>query len=378
MMIRKYVGRDERAMLKRIRSELGPDPVILHTSFVRPKGLLRRFHRPQVEIVAGSGFAIVKDYARRGKANDARPAAGAAAEAAGPGREELERQISEVKGMLAEQTEILRQEKLGGLPEGLTQEYLALTSGEVSQGLARRLVKRIQERVPAEAIGDRSAVRAALREAVGELVRCADGISLSPGRCVRVAFIGPTGVGKTTTVAKLMSVYAFRGKAVGVITNDTYRIAAAEQLRRVAQIVGVPIRVCRDEREISAAVAEFTDRDLVLVDTAGRSQKNEARIRELQSVLKAAQADEVHLVLSLTSQLPNLLDVVERFAPCGFQRIVLTKLDEAAKVGLVLDVLSRVKRELSFLATGQEIPRDIEIADPGRVTSLVLGEEGAA
>jgi flagellar biosynthesis protein FlhF len=238
------------------------------------------------------------------------------------------------------------------------------------------VIQRITEKLGPDHLQDRTAVREAIRGSLKDLVKCADGISLQEGKCVRVAFIGPTGVGKTTTIAKLVSIYATKyGKEVGVITNDTYRIAATEQIKRVAQIVGVPVRICRDSREIEAAAAEFANRDLVLIDTAGRSQKNSRHLAELQHVLAAVKPDETHLVVSMTTHPETMLDVIQNFSTCAFDRIVLTKMDEAVKVGLVLDVMSRIQKELSFITTGQEIPRDIEIADSGRLASLILGEE---
>jgi flagellar biosynthesis protein FlhF len=113
----------------------------------------------------------------------------------------------------------------------------------------------------------------------------------------------------------------------------------------------------------------------VLVDTAGRSQRNARRLEELREVLAATKPDETHLVVSMTTQPETVVDVAERFLPCGYDRLVVTKLDEALKLGVVLDVLSRVQAELSFVTTGQEIPRDIEVADSDRLVGLILGEE---
>ena len=253
--------------------------------------------------------------------------------------------------------------------------FTELATRRISDTLARKMIGRIREQMPADKLKDRPAIRAAVRASVREMIRCSDtGITLKPGRCTRIAFIGPTGVGKTTTIAKLVSIYAHQGKELGVITNDTYRIAATEQIKRVAQLVGVPLRVCRTPDEIRQALRQFSDRDLVLVDTAGRSQKNTQRIEELKGVLDAVEPDETHLVVSMTTGPETVVDVAERFAPCGYDRLVVTKLDESIRVGVLLDVLSRVQTELSFIATGQEIPSDIEVADPGRVASLILGE----
>jgi flagellar biosynthesis protein FlhF len=370
MQIRRYVGADEKELLRKIRSELGADAVILHSSYGKRSGLLRFFARPRIEIVAGGGFRIVKDYAPgEGGRTVPFPAKGTSSP------ENLQKEIGEIKRLIAETQSMVSARGSVDGPRELAEEYTSLASAKVSESLAQKMVGRLRGMLPPDGLRDRAKIRTAVRSLVKDMIRCTDGIALKPGRCTRVAFIGPTGVGKTTTIAKLVSIYAHRGREVAVITNDTYRIAAAEQIKRVAQLVGVPIRVCQRPQEIEAALKEFSNRDLVLVDTAGRSQKNARRLDDLKEVLAATQPDETHLVVSLTTQAETVVDVAERFASCGYDRLVVTKLDEAIKLGVVLDVLSRIQTELSFVTTGQEIPRDIEVADSARLASLILGEE---
>ena len=143
----------------------------------------------------------------------------------------------------------------------------------------------------------------------------------------------------------------------------------------MAELVGVPVRICRGSSDVASALEEFRTRDLVLIDTAGRSPRHARHMEELREVLSWVQPHEVHLVASITAHPEALYEMVRRFEPTGFDRIVLTKLDEAVKIGLVLDVLAKVDKRLSFITTGQEIPRDIEIADPDRIAALVLGKE---
>jgi len=370
MQIRRYVGADEKELLRKIRAELGADAVILHSTYGKRSGLLKFFARPRIEIVAGGGFRIVKDYA-----NGEAPAAGPAARNGGASAETLQKEIGEIKRLISETRTMVSSRNAVEGPQELTEEYTSLATMKVSEGLAQKMMARLRAALPAEGLKDRNRIRTAVRGLVKDMIRCTDGIALKPGRCTRVAFIGPTGVGKTTTIAKLVSIYAHRGREVAVITNDTYRIAAAEQIKRVAALVGVPIRVCQRPQEIEQALQEFSNRDLVLIDTAGRSQKNARRLDELKEVLAATQPDETHLVVSMTTQPETVVDVAERFAPCGYDRLVVTKLDEAIKLGVVLDVLSRIQTELSFVTTGQEIPRDSQVADSARLASLILGEE---
>lgn len=355
MFVKKFIGYNQFEVLERIKRELGSEAVILHTSFVRPRGPLKWFGASRCEIVAGTGFKIVKEVNGRDTRRNGTP---------DPSERAIREELDNIKKMLQAINERM-------IPvSGPMEHLLGVLSQYVSESLARRLI----EKMPP---GDVSAdgVRRALRNVLKIYVKTADGIEYQPGRCTRVATIGPTGVGKTTTIAKLMSVYSYRGKRVAVLTNDNYRIAAVEQLKRICELVSVPFEVCATPDQVRAGVAKYSDYDLLLVDTAGRSQRNLPKITELKEILAAVEPDETHLVLSMTTDTTTLTQVVEHFGVCNFNRLVLTKLDEAVKLGVVLDVLSKVNTRVSFVTKGQQIPQDIEIADADRIVSLILGDE---
>ncbi len=186
--------------------------------------------------------------------------------------------------------------------------------------------------------------------------------------------IGPTGVGKTTTIAKLAANLKLRqNRKVGLITIDTYRIAAVEQLRTYAQIIHVPLRVVMTPDELSAAIDEMDDLDAILIDTAGRSQRNVERLDELKEFLDAAAADEVHLVLSTTANVKNLQAAMDRFGSLGANKLILTKLDEAVSFGMILSIVKRMDAALSFVTTGQDVPDDIEVGQGRRLAQRILG-----
>jgi flagellar biosynthesis protein FlhF len=385
MHIKKFSGRNESEALARVRRELGADAVILETHFPARRRWWSLRRERTCEIWAGSGFGIVRDYGPRAGAPAQRAIKAYAQTAAPPpppappagaiDSARILEEIGDLRTLILQTRERLAQSQIAHLGDELLDEYLGLTSAAVSDTFARELIARLQKQLTEEELHDRRAIREAIKRAVREHVRCADGIALKPGRCVKVAFLGPTGVGKTTTIAKLMSIYAYRGKDVGIITCDTQRIAAAEQIKRVAELVDVPVRVCRLPDEAPRILEEFRSMDVVLIDTAGRGQRNEDKIKELKVMLEALQPDEKHLVLSSNAQRETLVDVLERFCVFDFDKIVLTKLDEAVKSGILLDVLAQVGKELSFITTGQEIPQDIEIADGDRLAGIILGEE---
>jgi flagellar biosynthesis protein FlhF len=188
-----------------------------------------------------------------------------------------------------------------------------------------------------------------------------------------VALVGPTGVGKTTTIAKLAANFRLReNRRVGLITVDTYRIAAVEQLRTYADIIDLPMEVVSTPREMREAVERMRSLDLVLMDTAGRSPRDEVKIRELRSLLAEAAPAEVHLVLSAASSARSLAAAAERFAPVGVTALLITKLDEATGLGNLLALARNCRLPFSYLTDGQNVPDDISIAEAKRLAQLIL------
>jgi flagellar biosynthesis protein FlhF len=181
-------------------------------------------------------------------------------------------------------------------------------------------------------------------------------------------------VGKTTTVAKLAADFALRKRLrVGLVTIDTYRIAAVDQLRTYAEIIGVPLEVVMTPAEMRPALERLSGCDVVLIDTAGRSQTDEIRIQELKYFLAEARPHEVHLVLSLTTGEKVIERATSSFAALGADRVIFTKLDEAAAVGMMLNCLHKAGLRLSYVTRGQDVPDDIEVGAARRIAELLCG-----
>lgn len=208
---------------------------------------------------------------------------------------------------------------------------------------------------------------------IARLLRVAPPLKVvSDGHPRLLAFIGPTGVGKTTTIAKLGARYLLsEGKRVALITADTYRIAAVAQLRQYGEIMGIPVEVVNTPQELREALARQADKELLLLDTAGRSPQNAEQIQELREFFLAAQADEVHLVLSVTTRFSDVLDTIGKFGVIPVHRLLLTKLDETRAPGMIADLAAHFPIPVSWVTTGQGVPADIDPADRVRLARLV-------
>jgi flagellar biosynthesis protein FlhF len=176
--------------------------------------------------------------------------------------------------------------------------------------------------------------------------------------------IGPTGVGKTTTLAKLAAQYHFqKEKRVGLITIDAYRIAAVEQLKTYAQIMSIPLKVALTPDQLWKCIDDYRDKDVILVDTPGRSHLNMREIRVIEDFLEASQPADIQLLLSASTKDNDAYSVVESFAPDYVQKYIFTKLDETSSFGLILNVCSKIKKPISYFTVGQNVPEDIKLAD---------------
>ncbi len=189
----------------------------------------------------------------------------------------------------------------------------------------------------------------------------------------RIALIGPTGVGKTTTIAKLAAGYMnrYHGK-IGLITIDTYRIAAVEQLKVYGEIMQLPVEVVIKPEGLSKALEKLSDRDLILIDTAGRSPRNENELQEMTTFLRPHLQIENHLVLSATTREQELMRTIERFSCLPLTSFLYTKLDECGELGVLLNMRLKNDTPLSFLTNGQRVPEDIMKAYPETVADLIM------
>lgn len=266
--------------------------------------------------------------------------------------------------------------------------YARLIEQEVGRELAERILRQVADEMRAAIEAGEEPSEAEVRQAVERRIAALlpvdealaehGGFRVGSGRngARRIAFVGPTGVGKTTTLAKIAAQLKLKhGLRVGIIAADTYRIAAVDQLRTYAEILELPVEVAASPADAARACARLADLDCILIDTAGRSQNDRMKISELRAFLAAAEPDETHLVLSATAGGRTLAREAEAFCPLGVDRVVFTKLDEAASFGTLVALIERIGKQVSFLTHGQEVPDHIEAARGQRLAALVMGGE---
>ena len=387
--------------LTQVKSSMGTDAVILHTRTLQQRRWLGLRRREMVEITAGRGIALAERRRREAIVRNA-PAQNAAvytrpgmatrrlADTRAPsGRDLLEtpaatgvamisisQEVAALKSMVRDLVVQTRQRQSPNIPTELFDLYTKMVGNSVSEEIASEAIQHLQSQVRPEHYGQPDFVKDKLLDVLEKMVTTAGPIARTrTGRPHVVALIGPTGVGKTTTLAKLAANLKLKERhRVGLITLDTYRIAAVDQLKRYADIIGSPLRVVSGADDLQEAVTSMSQCDFVLVDTAGRSPNDTLKLNELKGVLATIEPDEVHLVLAATASQQCLELAISRFGEVREGKLIFTKLDEAANLGVLLNVARNGNKTLSYLTTGQDVPDDIEVGRGRRLAQLILGE----
>lgn len=398
MRVKRFVGDNVAEAMGKVKRELGSDAVILQTRQLKEGGVFGFFAKMKVEITAAvedksskkdlpveqtqaekpsvNSDLIKKAYeAYREKENEF-----AEKKAASPKKEQgfeaAQSEIKEMHNILKEiRSELNRvQEREASYPHPLKKWLEVLTENGVSVDLGSELINKLANELREEQWTDNHLVLTKLRQLILRL--CSNTATIKPGKDKPqvVALIGPTGVGKTTTIGKLAAGFSIiERKKVALITADTYRVAAVEQLKTFGEIIGVPVEVVMTPAGLKDAVEQHQDKELIFIDTAGRSPYHELHMSELKEFLTEAKPDLTMLVMSVTTNLADQMIVFKRFENLS-SHLIFTKLDETLKIGCILDLIAKTGLPVAYLTNGQNVPDDIEAATPVKLTRIILGE----
>ncbi len=412
MTINKFQGKTKEEAIEKAKQEMGPNAVIMNVKEIKPKGLFAAFKSSIYEATAAleekdhvvSSFSALQSPQKlHDNINVAADEKIEIPKAVRP--PQIERPAVNVPKSVqppeVRQTETLAQaqaeenaigkleEKLGvGAKEEVKEKtmsseeldfvriiYRTLLNNEVNERYANQIIDEVERFIrPGNSVD--TILANVYQKLILKLGR-PNTIEMGKGKPRVIFFIGPTGVGKTTTIAKIASKYKMESnQKVAFITADTYRIAATEQLRVYANILDAPMSIVYSPDELNAAVAKLTDYDLIFVDTAGFSHKNETQREDMKRLINGLAPEydkEVYLVLSATTKYHDLLEIVDIYHEISAFKLIFTKLDETTAYGNILNIKLYSGADLSYVTNGQNVPADLEVFHTQKIVKQLLG-----
>lgn len=405
MRVKRYVAETLQDAMLKVKIDMGKDAVILHTRKFKEGGFFGFFGKQMFEVTAAIEDSLpvtakpkspgpaqqVPNPANQNNSavnqavisnqNSVNDPAGSPEQliAAADCREaDIHEEIQEMKSMLNDMMmQMDVEDDIKSLPKCFQRYHQILTENDVEDKLAKKILREVAKQIPKEDISNLDTVRANLEQYILKALKKPKPISFKRNGLNQqsIALVGPTGVGKTTTIAKLAATFAIVDKKnVALITADTYRVAAVEQLKTYGEIIGIPVDVVFSPHELQEAISRHIDKDLILIDTAGRSHKNAEQMIELKSFLDVAAPSEIFLVLSASTKCKDMMEIVNRYSDIPINKLIFTKLDETSSYGAILNLISRTQKHLSYITVGQNVPDDIEVADPAKMVNMIVGE----
>lgn len=399
MIIKKFQGKTEEEAVQKAKEAMGSNAVIMNTKEIKQKGFFKFFSKPIIEVTAAleevyeaPKQASVADVSVQNSAERAADLIATISETTQPktkDKEGLEEKLDSLQSLLMQQLhqeeEEEKEREKEAKPEGekVAEEHLAITKliynkmleNEVDEKYANQIMGEIEKTLKKDSGVDQT-LSSIYQKMILKLGQPKP-IEWEPGEKKVVFFIGPTGVGKTTTIAKIASKFSLEENAqVALVTADTYRIAATEQLRTYANILNIPFRVVYNGEDLVEAIEIFDDYDLILVDTSGHSSKNESQMEETRKLIESMEDKEcvmAYLVLSTTTKYKDLINIVDAYKDIKDYRLIFTKIDETSCLGNILNIKLYTGANLSYITDGQNVPDDIEQLDPQRIVKQLLG-----
>jgi flagellar biosynthesis protein FlhF len=385
MRVKRYVAGTVQEALEKIRVDLGKDAVILNTKTIRTGGFLGLFKKVQCEVIAAVDQDRNKDgkYSqgqvydhleqKRSMALNVTKAQNAPVMDSRNTDSLNEKILDEVKEMRGLVMRLMKEhERSNQFPEVYQKLVERLRQQEVAEELIHLLVQQAMQKHQNTLVEEKEAQQLVRNEII-QLLRAKSIHGITPMHRM-YHFVGPTGVGKTTTIAKLAAHFVLnQQKKVGFITSDTFRIAAIDQLKTYANILNAPIEVVFNPRELHQSVMKLAANDYIFMDTAGRNFRENQYIQELSHLLHASIPAETFLVLSLSAKYADMVGLIQEFAKIGVNKVIFTKLDETDTYGSILNINYFYNFQLSYITNGQNVPDDILPATPELIADLILG-----
>ena len=386
MNIKRYIAKDMQEAMTKIRTQLGSDAVILSNRPLRKKGFAGLFSKPLIEVVVAFESDSKDTSTLNKKAVNVTPAAVKAiarSEDHDEGQEphkqsdskivDMEKRLESMNVTMQEIASRLRG-KVTGQKYGseVQTQFIRLLDQEVEEGVARGIADEAQDISERRKVDPAEAFEQVVAHRMGE----PEGIRLHRFKRTVAVFIGPTGAGKTTTIAKLAARFALGEKAkVGLVTADAYRIAAHEQIKTYSDILELPLKTVYKPDEITQALAELENVDIVLVDTPGKSPKDVAHQEEILAIIEKSGASEVYLVISASTGYKSSAMIADQYRFVKEFKVLITKMDESPTLGCLLNARALTGKPLSYITTGQSVPDDIELLDVVAATGQLVGKE---
>ncbi|WP_156855438.1 flagellar biosynthesis protein FlhF [Oceanobacillus sp. AG] len=372
MKIKKYIADTMPEAMNEIRKDFGREAVILQSKEIKQKGFLGLFQKKRIEVIAAHDPDPIKRDSKPLEDKEIKMEQTSKPQSDLQTIEPVLKEIRNLKNLI--ELEAAKDEtKLPALYQLALQQLL---DQEVEKTLAEAIIEKTisflaDEGTEVTETSIANALKQVIRNELNEL--SFQGIT---GEQQIVQFVGPTGVGKTTTIAKIAARLLLQEKKkVAFITTDTYRIAAVEQLKTYARILNVPLEVAYQVDDYRQAIETFTDYDVILVDTAGRNFREKAYINQLKEMLEDVPSIATYLVLALTTKPKDVQDLFEQFQDIPLTEMIFTKMDETTQYGSILSIALNNRIGIAYLTNGQDVPDDLVKPTPILISDLIVGQE---
>ncbi len=388
MKIKKYTAPTEQEAILQIKEELGKDALILNIKKIQPKGIFKIFNKPSVEVTAAYEEKVqdndTNDVQKDLDVQKEKIIGNALEMQRNQSIQNLERNLEKKIGNLEGILNIIsaklsnyetisdKNDKQIYNNKVIQVMYDNMIQNEVLPNITKKILAGLDEIIDKNINHTNLAIKTAYDRII-EVIGKPRPITLQ-NKPEIVVIMGPTGVGKTTTIAKLSSYFILeKNRSVGLITADTYRIAAVEQLKIYSSILGLETEVIYSENELEEKFNKLSEKDIIFVDTAGRSHKNNEQLEELSLLLNHMKNCTKYLVLSMTTKFSDLKNILDIYSKISDYNIIFTKADETITKGVILNICYLTGKPISYITDGQNVPDDIEIMKPEDIAKSLLG-----